>query len=159
MNLLFLHDDLEELRRRHQVLLEKMREAGLACGEASEQGESFAGHDNAPFEAAMLDMTISSRQLGDVQDMLIKAVGSEPKPNDGTVQFGRLVLIEDASLQERTWYLIGSPWTAKKGEGLTKDDPMPTSYISPIARVLMGHKVGEEVLFQKKRTLKIIEIC
>ncbi|MEI6304642.1 MAG: GreA/GreB family elongation factor [Candidatus Taylorbacteria bacterium] len=159
MKLLFLYDDLVELQRRYSVLKKKNREAGIACGEASDQGESFAGHDNAPFEAAMLEMNISSRQLGDIELMLSKAEECIPKPNDGTVQFGRLVLIDDVSLNEKTWYLIGSPWTTINGDGLTKDDPMSTSYISPIARALSGHKVNDKVLFQNKRELRILEIC
>ncbi len=157
MNLLFLPQDFLDLKARRDYISGKHREAGAACGEASEQGESFAGHDNAPFEAAMLDMNIRSRMLREVDNMLNRAVSFSPEPNDGSVKFGRMVLVNDVTHAESTWYLVGSPWTQRTGEGHSQSDPLPTSYMSPIGRVLLGHKIGDEVHFQK-RTLKILEI-
>jgi len=160
MPLLFLSEDLTALRARREDVSRRHREAGAACGEASEQGESFAGHDNAPFEMAMQEKMLMANRLREIDALLSQAQVYEPKPNDGSVQFGRTVQVEDLGHGDVSWYTIGSPWSDREGDG-SEQSPFRTSYQSPIARVLMGKKplsVVELQAAKPARKLKIIEV-
>ena len=67
-----------------------------------------------------------------------------------TVRFGARVTVMDTEGDERT-YLICGVDESEPGTGAV-------SWISPIAKVLLGHKIGDEVTLQLPRGKQLLEI-
>ena len=67
-----------------------------------------------------------------------------------TVRFGARVTVIDTEGDERT-YLICGVDESEPGTGAV-------SWISPIAKVLLGHKIGDEVTLQLPRGKQLLEI-
>ena len=158
---LFTKKDHAALVARREEIAIKTRELGRIIGEAAAQGESFAGHDNAPQQAAEDDQRVQKGLLKEMDEWLAGAVICQPEAYDGSVKFGSIVLIEDLSNAEKTWYQIGSYWTSHEGKGTSNKDAHHLMYGTPFARSLMGKKAGHIAEFkvgQRTMRLKVVEV-
>lgn len=147
----FLEEDLVALNAQIAELVKKLRdigqEMGDAVGQSSETWHDNFGHEEATRQYGMWSERL--RQLVEVRDNAqITTLVSQPH----TVVIGCRVTFVDAQGTEKTLQ-IGS-FTVPTG----KQD---VSYISPIARVLMGARVGDEVsgkVAGKEVTYEILKI-
>lgn len=159
---LFTAADHAALIARREALSVEVRELGRTIGEAAAQGESFAGHDNAPQQAAEEDQRLRKAQLKEMESWLAGAVICKPEVYDGSIKFGSVILVEDLSSGEKTWYQVGSFWTAHEGKGTANNDAHHLMYGSPFARNLMTKRAGQTAEFKVGNTrtmrLKVIEV-
>jgi len=132
--MLFFQSDFEKLKERIAEIQRKKREVGKEVGEACEQGaETF--HDNAPFDMAMHSFEIIKTQLMPLLAMYRGARIIMPPTNTNQVEIGHTVTFSDLDTGATETYRIGSYWV---------DGDNDTSYISPIASILLGSCVGEK---------------
>lgn len=165
MKRLFLQPGYEALKSHCDALSTKVSGAGQEVGEAAGQSES-GGHDNAPFDAAMAELGVLSRQLRDMEDILRDAQ-IVPFPTDTEkVQLGHLVEVIDHFDESTHWYLIASAWLPlnqnESNDGSTEDEPITISCESPIGRALLGKSPAcsglQATIGGKRHNLGILEI-
>jgi len=74
----------------------------------------------------------------------------EPTPGETVVRFGARVTVLDTEGHERSWQIVG----------IDEADPSAgaISWISPIARALLGKEAGDEVTVQLPRGLTSLEL-
>lgn len=131
----FLKEDLEALNQQIAELVGKLRDIGKEMGDAVGQS-SETWHDNFGHEDATRQYGMWSERLRELVEVRDKAEVITPVSDPRTVTIASRVTIVDAEGGKKT-IQIGS-FTVPS----TKQD---VSYISPIARLLMGSRVGEEV--------------
>ncbi|MDP3488977.1 MAG: transcription elongation factor GreA [Phenylobacterium sp.] len=108
---------------------QELAQARAAYGAAQQQG------------GVSVDRTAMARATRDLRYWSVRrgtAQLTEPAPEADKVQFGRTVEIERADGRRQTFRIVGED-EAQPGQG-------SISYVSPIARALLGKTVGEVVL-------------
>src|SRR5512144_2589656 len=114
--------------------------SGLAAIEA-ELAAARAAYAAAQAEGGIAaDRTAMARATRDLrywQARRASAQLTEPAPQPGKVQFGRTVVIEREDGRRQSWRIVGED----------EADPAAgsVSYVSPLARALLGKKVGDVV--------------
>ena len=108
-------------------------EAELAAARAAyaaAQAEGGIAADRTAMARATRDLRYWSARRGSAQL-------TEPAPEEGKVQFGRTVEIEREDGRRQTFRIVGED----------EADPAAgsVSYVSPLARALLGKSVGDEV--------------
>lgn len=131
----FLQEDLDALNAQIAELVQKLRDIGQEMGDAVGQS-SETWHDNFGHEEATRQYGMWSERLRQLVEVRDKAQIMTPVSNPHTVVIASRVTFVDAGGVEKTLQ-IGS-FTVPT----TKQD---VSYISPIARLLMGAQVGDDV--------------
>ncbi len=132
----FLKEDLDELDKKIGELRDKMTETAQEGGESTRQS-SETWHDNFPFEEAQRQFGLLARQLRDLVDLRKKAKEADFPPDTNIVGIGSIVTIQNTITGEIKTLKIGSfAVFAETGEKII-------SYDSPLARIIMGAKVGE----------------
>lgn len=131
----FLREDLDALNAQITELIQKLRDIGQEMGDAVGQS-SETWHDNFGHEEATRQYGMWSERLRQLVEVRDKAQVMTPVSNPHTVVIASRVTFVDAEGVEKTLQ-IGS-FTVPA----TKQD---VSYISPIARLLMGAQVGDDV--------------
>ena len=132
----FLKQDLEALDARIQELRDKLEETLKEGGESTRQS-SETWHDNFPFEEAQRQFSLLAGQLQKLVDIRKKAKEADLPSDKNKVGIGSIVTIQNSATGEIKSFKIGSfAVFADTGEKII-------SYDSPMARIIMGAKVGE----------------
>ncbi|HEY8262324.1 MAG TPA: transcription elongation factor GreA [Methylosinus sp.] len=122
-----------ELRHRQQTERPRIIQA---IAEARSHGDLS---ENAEYHAAKEAQSLNEGRIADLEDKLSRAeVIDVSKLSGGTIKFGATVtLVDEDTEEEKAYQIVGEPEAdAKNGR---------VSIASPIARALIGKKVGDTV--------------
>jgi transcription elongation factor GreA len=139
-----LKDELERLKRVERPAIIKAIAEARAHGDLSENAEYHAAREKQSFVE------------GRINDLEGKVGGAEviDAPSGGDrVTFASTVRLEDDAGKEVRYWIVGSD-EAEPARGRI-------SILSPLARTLIGKRVGESVTAQLpggKRTFEILEV-
>jgi transcription elongation factor GreA len=123
----------EELRRRQQIERPRIIQA---ISEARAHGDLS---ENAEYHAAKESQSMNEGRIAELEDKLSRAeVIDVSKLSGSTVKFGATVTVFDEETEEEKRYQI-----VGEAEANVKDGRV--SVTSPIARALIGKKVGDTV--------------
>jgi len=121
----------------------------LAIAEARAHGDLS---ENAEYHAAREKQSFTEARINDLESKLGAAEVIEPPTSGDRVTFGSTVRLEDESGKVSRYQIVGSEET----------DPARgrISIMAPLARTLIGKKVGDTVIAQLpggKKTFEILE--
>src|SRR5256886_1511356 len=138
-----LKDELEHLKRVERHAITKAIAEARAHGDLSE---------NAEYHAAREKQSFIEGRIADLEAKVGAAEVIEPPTSGDRVTFGSTVLLEDETGKESRYQIVGSDET----------DPARgrISIMAPLARTLIGKKVGDTVIAQLpggKKTFEILE--
>jgi len=123
----------EELRRRQQIERPRIIQA---ISEARAHGDLS---ENAEYHAAKESQSMNEGRIAELEDKLSRAeVIDVSKLSGSTVKFGATVTVFDEETEEEKRYQIVGETEANVKDGRI-------SVASPIARALIGKKVGDTV--------------
>ena len=138
-----LRDELDRLKRVERPAITKAIAEARAHGDLSENAEYHAAREKQGFTEA---------RIADLEGKLAGAEVIEPPTSGDRVTFGSTVRLEDESGKEVVYQIVGS------------DESEPArgriSVLAPLARGLVGKKVGDQVVAQLpggKKTFDILE--
>ena len=134
---------LETLKTELQQLKGPERQAVIqAIAEAREHGDLS---ENAEYHAARERQSFIEGRIKELEDVTSRAEVIEPFRLTGeTVTFGVRVVIVDEETDAESTYIIVGPYEADIDKGMI-------STSSPIARALIGKKVGDSAEVQSPR--------
>jgi transcription elongation factor GreA len=137
-----LRAELERLKRVERPAITKAIAEARAHGDLSE---------NAEYHAAREKQGMTEARIKDLEAMLGTAEVIEPPTAGDRITFGSTVRLEDESGKEVTYQIVGSE----------ESDPTRgrISILAPLARTLIGRKVGDTVTAQLpagKKTFQIL---
>jgi transcription elongation factor GreA len=136
----------EELRRRQQIERPRIIQA---ISEARAHGDLS---ENAEYHAAKESQSMNEGRIAELEDKLSRAeVIDVSKLSGSTVKFGATVTVLDEETEEEKRYQI-----VGEAEANVKDGRV--SVTSPIARALIGKKVGDTVEVKTPKGGKSYEI-
>ena len=136
----------EELRRRQQIERPRIIQA---ISEARAHGDLS---ENAEYHAAKESQSLNEGRIAELEDKLSRAeVIDVSKLSGSTVKFGATVTVLDEETEEEKRYQI-----VGESEANVKDGRI--SVASPIARALIGKKVGDTVEVKTPKGGKSYEI-
>jgi len=138
-----LQAELKQLKTvdRHEVI--------KAIAEAREHGDLS---ENAEYHAARERQSFIEGRVGELEDVISRSeVIDASKLTGEKVTFGTRVEVADEDTDEETTYTIVGPYEADVEKGLI-------STSSPIAKALIGKKVGDSVEVATPRGAKSFEI-
>lgn len=150
----FLKRDFDALNAEIEKLADKIKEIGHEMGKSCQEGaETF--HDNFAYEDGERQQYMWSTRLRELIRIRNQArVLLEPLKGD-TATIGRTITIEDENTGETLIMKIGSYMVLANEEGEV------ISYNAPLARMLVGGRVGdtrENVIAGKKKSFRILKI-
>ena len=138
-----MRDELERLKRIERPAITKAIAEARAHGDLSENAEYHAAREKQGFTEA---------RIADLEGKLAGAEVIEPPTSGDRVTFGSTVRLEDETGKEVVYQIVGS------------DESEPArgriSVLAPLARGLVGKKVGDQVVAQLpggKKTFEILE--
>ena len=136
-----LRAELERLKRVERPAITKAIAEARAHGDLSE---------NAEYHAAREKQGMTEARIKDLEAMLGTAEVIEPPTAGDRITFGSTVRLEDESGKEVTYQIVGSE----------ESDPTRgrISILAPLARTLIGKKVGDTVTAQLPAGKKTFEI-
>lgn len=124
-----------------------------AQAEALDQ-ERILYSDKKEDPIAIQKLAMIDRDLRYLSSRIEQAILVSPSnQSKDTVLFGSQILVEDEEGQQHTFYIVGED---EADISLNK-----VSWVSPLAKALIGHKVGENVLWKRpagNMQLEIIKI-
>ncbi|MFY9655217.1 MAG: transcription elongation factor GreA [Methylocystis sp.] len=136
----------EELRRRQQIERPRIIQA---ISEARAHGDLS---ENAEYHAAKESQSMNEGRIADLEDKLSRAeIIDVSKLSGSTVKFGATVTVFDEETEEEKRYQIVGETEANVKDGRI-------SVASPIARALIGKKVGDTVEVKTPKGGKSYEI-
>lgn len=115
--------------------------------------EKLRGESLEPTAQALNEMRVLERRIARLASRMATFVVIQPVAGAEQVQFGARVLVRDDEGAERRYEIVGIDETDIEQHRL--------SWVSPLARALLGAKRGESVAFTSPRgeqTLEILEI-
>lgn len=138
-----LKAELERLKRVERPAITKAIAEARAHGDLSE---------NAEYHAAREKQGMTEARIKDLEAMLGTAEVINPPTSGDRITFGSTVRLEDESGKEVVYQIVGSE----------ESDPAHgrISILAPLARTLIGKKVGDTVTVQLpagKKTFHILE--
>jgi transcription elongation factor GreA len=129
----FFKEDLDALDFKIKELRKTIREAGQQMGAATEDGERE--HDNPELDDAMRRFEMWSKHLREMNEIRGKAEIVEPSDVSGDkASIGCTITFVDQDENEKTVSI---------GSYMPSEASTEISYNAPIARILIGLKVGE----------------
>jgi len=138
-----LKDELERLKRVERPSIIRAIAEARAHGDLSE---------NAEYHAAREKQSFTEARIKDLEAMLSASEVIEPPTSGDRITFGSTVRLEDEAGKETRYQIVGS------------EEADPTrgriSIMAPLARTLIGKKVGDTVTAQLpggKKTFDILE--
>jgi len=136
-----LRAELERLKRVERPAITKAIAEARAHGDLSE---------NAEYHAAREKQGMTEARIKDLEAMLGTAEVIEPPTSGDRITFGSTVRLEDESGKEVSYQIVGSE----------ESDPTRgrISILAPLARTLIGKKVGDTVTVQLPAGKKTFEI-
>jgi transcription elongation factor GreA len=136
-----LKAELDRLKRTERPAITKAIAEARAHGDLSE---------NAEYHAAREKQGMTEARIKDLEAMLGTAEVIEPPTSGDRITFGSTVRLEDESGKEVRYQIVGS------------EESEPTrgriSILAPLARTLIGKKVGDTVTAQLPAGKKTFEI-
>jgi transcription elongation factor GreA len=136
-----LKDELERLKRFDRHAITKAIAEARAHGDLSE---------NAEYHAAREKQSFIEGRIAELETKVGGAEVIEPPTSGDRVTFGSTVLLEDETGKEFRYQIVGSDETEPaKGR---------ISILAPLARTLIGKKVGDSVTAQLPGAKKTFEI-
>lgn len=142
----FLEEDhLLLLNKMGEVLLE-LKRLGDEIGDSCSESETF--HDNFDYEEGGRQQRMWTEHLMRLRDIKENSEIIKVNSSNDCVGIGKKVTLRS---------ITGEIITKKIGSYMTfSDDDL--SYRSPLAKILIGKKMGEEIRFSNKHELKIFVI-
>ncbi|WPZ36535.1 transcription elongation factor GreA [Thalassobaculum sp. OXR-137] len=138
-----LTDELKNLKSVERPAVIK------AIAEAREHGDLS---ENAEYHAARERQSFIEGRVAELEDVISRCEVIDPKKLKGeTVTFGVTVEVADEETDEETAYTIVGPYEADISRGFI-------STSSPIARALIGKRVGDSVEVSTPKGSKSLEI-
>ena len=139
-----LREELKRLRNEERPRLAR------AIGEAREHGDL---RENAEYHAAKEQQGLVEARIRDIEGRLSHArvIDMARIPRDGRVVFGVTVELQRLDGEERVRYRI-----VGEDEARVRDDAI--SFVSPMARSLIGKHEGDEVEFSAPGGVRRFEI-
>lgn len=139
-----LREELRRLRNEERPRLSR------AIGEAREHGDL---RENAEYHAAKDQQGLVEARIRDIEGRLAHArvIDLDRIPHDGRVVFGVTVDLESLDGGEQVRYQI-----VGEDEARVRDDAI--SFISPMARSLIGKYEGDEISFKTPGGLRRYKI-
>src|SRR2546428_10556120 len=139
-----LRDELERLKHveRHSII--------KAIAEARAHGDLS---ENAEYHAAREKQSFIEGRIGELEMKVGNAEVIEPPTSGDRITFGSTVLLEDESGKSVRYQIVGSD-ESDPAKGLI-------SILSPLARTLIGKRVGNSVTAQlpgSQKTFEILEV-
>ena len=119
------------------VLEKEIQDLGPDFNDAFTQS-SETWHDNSPFEAVRDKQSMLAAELHKLRTLVRQATLTPPKAKRGTVGVGHVVTLADGHK-----YQIAGDWTHQAGHH--QDGMHTVSCHTPIAKALLGKKVGDNV--------------
>lgn len=146
----FTHAGLEVLKTELQKLKSEDRPAVIkAIAEAREHGDLS---ENAEYHAARDRQSFIEGRVAELEDVTSRAEVIDPAKLSGeTVTFGTSVEVADEETDQESRYSIVGPYEADLSRGLI-------STSSPIAKALIGKRVGDSVEVRTPGGIKSYEI-
>jgi transcription elongation factor GreA len=143
-------DGLERLQEELKQLKSVERpEVIRAIAEAREHGDLS---ENAEYHAARDRQSFIEGRVGELEDVISRAEVIDPSMIDGnTVTFGTTIMLADEDTDEESTYIIVGPYEADISQSLI-------STSSPIARAVIGKRVGDSAEVTTPRGAKSYEI-
>jgi len=148
----FLEQDYEALQAQirfvTRMVIENGQEMGRSCGEGA---ETF--HDNFAWEEGERQQRMWTRRLRELVHVRDRARVVLPAGAADRVCLGASVRYEDID--------TGEVLTARVGSYMTFDGSNTMSYNSPIGRLLMGARAGEErfgTVGGQSRAFRVLEV-
>jgi transcription elongation factor GreA len=136
-----LKEELERLKRFDRHAITKAIAEARAHGDLSE---------NAEYHAAREKQSFIEGRIAELETKVGGAEVIEPPTSGDRVTFGSTVLLEDEAGKEFRYQIVGSDETEPaKGK---------ISILAPLARTLIGKKVGDAVTAQLPGGKKTFEI-
>lgn len=136
-----LKEDLERLKREERPRITKAIEEARSHGDLAE---------NAEYHAAREKQSFVEGRIADLEAKFSRAEVIEPPGEGDRITFGSTVLLRDGDGKEVRYQIVGSDET----------DPARgrISVMAPLARTLIGKKVGETVVAELPGGKKAYEI-
>jgi transcription elongation factor GreA len=139
-----LRDELDRLKRVERPTIIKAIAEARAHGDLSE---------NAEYHAAREKQSFIEGRINELEGKVNGAEVIDPPKSGDRVTFASTVRLEDESGKEIRYWIVGSD---------EADPPKGRiSILSPLARTLIGKRVGESVTAQlpgSKKTFEILEV-
>jgi transcription elongation factor GreA len=139
-----LRDELDRLKRVERPTIIKAIAEARAHGDLSE---------NAEYHAAREKQSFIEGRINDLEGKVNGAEVIDPPRGGDRVTFASTVRLEDESGKELRYWIVGSD-EADPNKGRI-------SILSPLARTLIGKRVGESAIAQLpggKKTFDILEV-
>jgi transcription elongation factor GreA len=135
-----LKEELERLKKERPVI-------SRAIGEARAHGDLS---ENAEYHAAREKQSLTEARINELEAKIGTAEVLDPPTSGDRVTFGSTVRLEDEDGKETRYQIVGSDET----------DPSRgrISVMAPLARTLIGKKVGDSVVAQLPAGKKRFEI-
>ncbi len=150
----FLKKDFDTLNAEIEKIADKIKEIGQEMSKSCQEGaETF--HDNFAYEDGERQQYMWSTRLRELISIRNQAKVLLEPPKGETVTIGRTVTVEDENTGEMQVIKIGSYMV------LAKEEDEVISYNAPLARMLLGGRVGntrESVIAGKKKSFRILKI-
>ena len=136
-----LKDELERLKRVERHAITRAIAEARAHGDLSE---------NAEYHAAREKQSFTEARINELEAKVGTAEVIDPPTSGDRVTFGSTVRLEDEAGKEARYQIVGSDETdASRGR---------ISVMAPLARTLIGKKVGDSVVAQLPGGTKRFEI-
>lgn len=136
-----LKDELDRLRRIERPAITRAIAEARAHGDLSENAEYHAAREKQSFVEA---------RINDLESKIGSAEVIEPPTSGDRVTFGSTVRLEDQGGKESRYQIVGSEESDPSNGRL--------SVMAPLARALIGKKVGDTVTAQLPGGTKTFEI-
>ena len=150
----FLKKDFEALSAEIEKAADKIKAAGQEMGKSCNEGaETF--HDNFAYEDGYRLQQMWSERIRQLIRIRNQARVILDSPKGEKVSLGCVVTVEDEHTKEIRTIKIGSYMVLAEQGGET------ISYNAPLARMLLGGKIGdtrEAVIAGKKKSFHILKI-
>jgi transcription elongation factor GreA len=136
-----LKEELDRLKRIERPAITRAIAEARAHGDLSENAEYHAAREKQSFVEA---------RINDLESKVGSAEVIEPPTSGDRVTFGSTVRVEDQTGKESSYQIVGSE----------ESDPTNgrLSIMAPLARALIGKKVGDTVTAQLPGGTKTFEI-
>jgi transcription elongation GreA/GreB family factor len=136
MNYYFLEKDLTALADKIEDYRRRILQQYAVNAEATDQS-SETYHDNYGYEEGMRQVAMMIDKMQELSALKVNAKVVTPQSGSDRVRIGSKVTVEDLSNGEQLTYKIGSYMCLQPDEG-------EISYHSPIAKILLEARVGDE---------------
>lgn len=160
MNYYFLKDDFVKLERKILEVINQVKEIGEKIGESCETGAD-TWHDNFEYEEGMRQMSMVSSHLKQLTDIRNKARVVTPNKSNDRVSIGKTVRVLINGLEESIYHIGSYIILDDPDEPAKQETNKNISYISPIAKLIINHSVGEVregIIGHQNKKIKILSI-